>query len=54
MQQLVKLESLKRQLRIIFKHNPEVRRILTQWLNKQTKYDSVCPHCGKDIGGKNG
>lgn len=47
--QLLKLNSLKRQIRIIFKHNPEVRRVLVEWLNKQTTYDSKCPHCGKDV-----
>ena len=52
MQQLVIIESLKRQLRKVFKHNPEVRRVLIEWLNKQTTYDSKCPHCGKDIRGK--
>lgn len=47
--QLLKLESLKRQIRIIFKHNPEVRHILLEWLKQQSTVDSVCPHCGKDV-----
>lgn len=46
---LLKLESLKRQIRSALKHNPEVRRVLIEWLNKQTPVDSVCPHCGKDV-----
>lgn len=47
--QLVNLESLKHQIRTVFKHNPELREVLTAWLNKQTTYDGKCPHCGKEI-----
>ena len=53
MPKLVKVESLKHQIRKVFKDSPEVRRVLIEWLNRQTTFDSKCPHCGKEIGGYN-